>query len=295
MTNFKKIIVALDFSATDEKLLYYSQLIASKCQTEKAYFVHVEQNLAVPSHVLMDYEEMIHAMEPTDELIKQKLSKSIEAVYKQFPNLEMEVELLEGKPLEELVHWAKVKKADLVILGNKKTAIKHNVQGRKIARELKCPVLFVPEMAVPVIERIVVPLDFSDYSLRALQTALEIAAQRENAEVVGVHVYDVPTVNYYYIDTYYDKFLTVIKQRRQKEYFQFLEENNIDGRKIQMSFVENVLGNIPLHIYRHAQSIYADLIITGAKGHSRFDSIVFGSVTEQLVEYSKEMPLLVVR
>ncbi len=295
MTNFKKIIVALDFSATDEKLLYYSQLIASKCQTEKAYFVHVEKNLAVPSHILMDYEEMVNAMEPTDEMIKRRLSESIGEVYSKFPEMEMEVEILEGKPLEQLIHWSKVKKADLLIVGNKKTAMTHQVQGKKLAREVACPVLFVPEMAVPVIERIVVPIDFSEHSYRALKTALEIAEQRTNAEVSCVHVYDVPTVNYYYIDTYYDKFLSVIQNRCQKEYFRFLEDNNIDGSKIQVSFVENTFGNVPLHIYRHAQSIYGDLIITGAKGHSRFDSIVFGSITEQLVEYSKEMPLLVVR
>jgi nucleotide-binding universal stress UspA family protein len=70
---------------------------------------------------------------------------------------------------------------------------------------------------------------------------------------------------------------------------------HIPTDKIQPVYRENILQNPAKHILEYAREIQADLLLTGARGHSVLRNMLFGSVTEALIEQNHEFPLLIVR
>jgi nucleotide-binding universal stress UspA family protein len=58
--------------------------------------------------------------------------------------------------------------------------------------------------------------------------------------------------------------------------------------------VDNTFNNTARHISNFAQTQDADMVIMGAQGHSNWENLWFGSVTEKVVE-TANCPVLVVR
>lgn len=62
-----------------------------------------------------------------------------------------------------------------------------------------------------------------------------------------------------------------------------------------MNFLENKQHDIAGHIEDFALERPNSMIIMGAKGHSPFETFLFGSITEKLAERYNKVPLLIVR
>ena len=106
------------------------------------------------------------------------------------------MDVLEGKPTETVLKYAKRKEADLIVLGKPNRDHRPRLHLGKIAELSSCSVLFVPKGADIRLDEVGVALDFSDQSYQALQQALRIADEGNQRQppvrVYGLHVYQVP-------------------------------------------------------------------------------------------------------
>lgn len=98
-----------------------------------------------------------------------------------------------GHPVEQIVRHAEEVDADLVVTGTRGAGFFKGVvvgsTAERLARRSARPVLMVRQMPHEPYRRILVPVDFSDWSMAAIATALQIAP---GATLVLMHAVEVP-------------------------------------------------------------------------------------------------------
>lgn len=294
MEAFKKVMVALDLSKTDESVLEYTNYLLSKIGSVKLYCVHIEPDFEVPNEIKEKYGSEFE-MESLDEKMRHRMEDITRKALHNRTDIELDFEVIEGAPFEKLLHWAKVKDADLLVVGKKKISEGSGIVAKKVARQTDSSVLFVPQTAQSQITKILVPIDFSKNSAKALQTAVELAAVCGGAKVVALNIFDIPTVNYYYIGQNYGQFTALILENAQNAYDIFMQKYEIDKTKVEAVFEENIYLSPAKHINEYARKHEVNFMIMGAKGHSAMEVFFYGSVTESLLTYNEDVPLLVIR
>jgi nucleotide-binding universal stress UspA family protein len=142
----------------------------------------------------------------------------------------------------------------------------------------------------------VVGVDYSDLSERAVAEALELASLRENAEVHLIHVLPIAAPDLYYdaaippgTYSFDDAFL------RLRHYSAVRAQSQTEYPSQPIRVVPHLeAGAAPDHIVRLAIDLDADLIVVGTHGSKGIERLLLGSVAEKVVRYAP-CPVLVVR
>ncbi len=295
MQKFRRILVALDLSSMDQHLLQYLAAQEEMLGIEKAYFVHIMPDFAVPENVEVEFQKLFAPEYPVDEKVQDKIGFDIQETFGENTALEYSINVIEGKPYEKLLHWVEVKEADLLVVGKKEVSEGSGVTAKRVARNSKCSTLFIPAGPPLNVTNIIVPMDFSAHSLHALQAAKALQARNDEATIQGLYIVDLPPEEYYSRSKPGKGYRGILMESAQTAYDSFIREHNIDEEGLKMNFVENTRGDIAAHIQQFALEKEGSLIIMGARGHSPFETFLFGSVTEKLAERIKGVPLLIVR
>lgn len=210
-----------------------------------------------------------------------------------------------GIPSEEVLAAAKGEDSDLVVVGTKgKTGLEHVLVGstaERVIRTAPCPVLAVrsersegegggsdPCRGVSL-ERILVPIDFSDCSLDALEYAVQVA-RRSRASITLLHVLEPVS---YGLDF---ALLHVTKQGQMREVIR-ARLSDLAKALAAVGVPTNVEirgGLPPDSILDVAKAMPADLIIMGTHGRRGLSHTVSGSVAEAVLRKSS-CPVLTVR
>lgn len=210
-----------------------------------------------------------------------------------------------GIPSEEVLSVATGEDPDLIVVGTRgKTGLAHVLLGstaERIIRRASCPVLAVraqpygEEQAVgnrrdPThLERILVPVDFSDCSLDALEYAA-LVAQRSKAALTLLHVLEPIS---YALDF-------TLPNRAKREsikagYAKRLSDlvSALTSAGVRSEF--QILGGLPADsILDKARTQAADLIVMGTHGRRGLSHALFGSIAESVLRKSS-CPVLMVR
>ncbi len=131
------------------------------------------------------------------------------------------------------------------------------------------------------IERILCPVDFSDFSRRALQFALAMAQwYRAEVQALYAHTIAAPVVPIAAVpeENPYDSAALVDDARR--ELAEFVGQVRVDGAAATPSVV---VGSPVGAILDAARSWPADLLVMGTHGRSGFERLLLGSVTEKVL------------
>ncbi|HAF30366.1 MAG TPA: universal stress protein UspA [Bacteroidales bacterium] len=152
------------------------------------------------------------------------------------------------------------------------------------------------------VQRILVPIDFSDYSVNACRYAIGLA-EKLNAEIKLMHVYYNPVVNSMPLtDTYYyqvnmDEIIREIEIRAKTNMEEFykdlkdkIEKDKIEGVKLDYSLKRGIASE---EIIEESRDYKPDVIIIGTRGRGERENDLIGSVTAKIIEDSK-VPVLVI-
>lgn len=226
--------------------------------------------------------------------IRHQLVNEIKVTWKPQKDAAVRYLLREGSPIEELVKQVKESEANLVVVGKSKDETRHQINAKNIIRQTTANVLLVPEVATPKLERILVPFDFSEHSIRALQLALAIKNWMPNEVILQVlNVYQEP--DYSLFSNEPRKSPKDIMNAREA-FENFLAEKLPGIRKeIEPITIRKDKNNIAYYLLEKGKEYNSDLIIMGAKGHSRLESFFLGSTTERLIGRNNSIPTLVVK
>ncbi len=184
-----------------------------------------------------------------------------------------------------------------MVLGRKKVRNGSGIVPRRVARKVNCQVLFVPEEGPKQISNIVVPVDFSQNSANALKTALRLKQKSSEAEikVKALHIINMLPTDYYFGLEYNQTYREALRQQKEKEFAHFLQKHQLDTADMAVDLVVNNFQNAALQINDYLQNHPADLVVMGAVGHTAFESLMYGSVTERFIEVYETGPILILR
>jgi nucleotide-binding universal stress UspA family protein len=137
-------------------------------------------------------------------------------------------------------------------------------------------------------KRILLPVDGSENSLRAVKKALALAKET-GADVTAMHVINFPYFATVDINTAYPDMIGVMK----KQGIAFLDFVEKQGLKLGVYVKTKLVEGIPDdEIIKEAKK--DDLIIMGCKGKTALGRILMGSVCEKVVHHSKS-PVMIIR
>lgn len=287
VSSIYRILVGVDLSPMDERLIYFVSRYYKALTADKIYFIHVAPKL----HIIEDTNRpnpYLHA--PADETIAKDIEFTVKNYFSGVQPA-YQIEIKEGNPAKEILNWSRIKDIDLIILGHDRDEDAAEVASEKIVNASGCSVLLLPEKSDYPIRKICVATDFSDVSLMALHEALAIAVETK-AEVVCHHAYQVPS-GYHWSGKNYDEYARVMQENVEKEGEEFLSRAGQRGVKIKYSLDSK--NNPADCILRFAAEINADLLVAGGRERTAAAALFFGGVTEKLVRHNKNLPLLVVK
>ncbi len=152
------------------------------------------------------------------------------------------------------------------------------------------------------IERILVPVDFSENSIRACDYAIGIA-EKLHAEVMLMHSYFFPVINSIdygdglsYVVNLNDT-ITEIANKAQKKLLNLFNEqkkkidkNDFKHVKLNFTLTNGNPANEIINVYK---KYLPDLIVMGARGLSREEKEYFGSITASTIE-GTNVPVLAI-
>jgi len=282
MPHLKEMIIPLDGSAEAEITLPYGLALAQRLGAQ-LYIISVDEGAADTPNLYRSY------LQHLDERLKAK-----------YPGLPAwQTRLQSGKATDEILRFVQEHEADLVILSA------HGASGRgadqlgKVAKGIltgtKRPVLLIkspPPDTGPLIRKILVPLDGSGIGQAAMDL-VTILAPAFGAEVVLIQVVEpvryLPSVNgmgAYTLpidDAEIEADATALLNRRAEGLRQA-------GITVSTAVKTGAASEL---IMKYARENNVDLIAMSTHGLSGLTRLVFGSVTEKILQYGT-LPVLVV-
>jgi nucleotide-binding universal stress UspA family protein len=132
------------------------------------------------------------------------------------------------------------------------------------------------------VRRILCPIDFSEFSVRAYRYALSVA-QHYRARLVAQHVVELwryPSVGFAASAEVYEEFSQALHQKAQEQLRELVKNYTQDETQPEL-VVEQ--GIAPDAILSFAEAKKMDLIVMGTHGRRGFDHLMLGSVTERVL------------
>lgn len=283
-------VVGLELARPDYSVLEYLRYLFGNVKAGEVRFVHV-----IPRLEFFYWEDQEEKVEVDNNILK-RMEDEISAFFKDGARPRATLEIREGNAMEELLAEADKTGARLVVIGQRGIGV-HNIAPRRLARKVDCPILVVPEKADAVLSHILVPIDFSPSSVKALQAAIAMRRQvNSDAAITCVNIYELPDLSAYRLQRTPEELRQMVEEDRSQAFRAFLREYaGEDAASIQTTLINKDDWSIAHYITRFAADNHCDLIIVGAKGHSRLERLVLGSVTESLLSENDQYPVLVVK
>lgn len=290
-----KILVPVDFSDASKSALDHAVLYARALELD-IELLHVAPDYFAPQHGLAGPNYVGVA-----ELHAQLMDSALKNIAHMGSQLEKQsgihvaTHVSSGHAIEAIAAYAKESHAELIVAATHgRTGFDHFLMGsvcERILRVAPCPVLVArqPDGVSPKVRRVMVPVDCSGTSLRALERASTIA-NHFGAELEILHVWEQP----YFIKgarpapELVDRF----RQDAHDKLEQFLAAADVPTHARQAPTM--LVGAPAVTILGRVSEQPPDLIVMGTHGRSGLKHLVLGSVAETVTRYAP-CSVLVVR
>jgi nucleotide-binding universal stress UspA family protein len=293
---YERIMVPLDGSNAAEMVLPYAEEMATKFNTEIALVSVAEPAPTEFDHLFRVY---LHTIQ---EKVRAELIH-----WGARPGRRVDVEVLFGKPADEILTYAAGKNVSLVVMASRGRSGEGpwllGTIAAKVLRATTKPVLLVRKEAPAeglqrkgLIKRILVPLDGSKVAERIIPHAQELAKVM-GGEVILFKAYEslFRTMSHDAIVGISVEEAKKANKHREEEAKGYLKAIAGPFREMGLTVSEVVVSGDPAEVILHyAESSAVDIITMSTHGLSGIKRWVFGSVTDKVL-HAGDMPVLVVR
>jgi len=293
---YERIMVPLDGSSAAEMVLPYAEEMVSKFNSEIALVSVAEPTPAESDHLFRAYLQTIQ------EKVRTELRD-----WGARPETPVNVEVLLGKPADEILTYAGDKNVSLVVMASRGRSgegpwlLGHIAA--KVLRAITKPVLLVRTKAPAeglqrkrLIKRILVPMDGSKVAEQIVPHA-ERLAKVMGGEVILFQAYESlgRMMSGEGFRVMPEKEVNEENKRREEEAKVYLKSIAKPFREKGLTVSEVVTSGDPAEkILDYAESNAVDTITMSTHGRSGIKRWVFGSVTDKVL-HAGDMPVLVVR
>jgi len=291
MYQLNRILVCVDLTHMDEDVIRYSSKIAEVVEADTVYFLHVAKDLNLPQEVADKYQEVLA---PLDETIKHQVKTTVDKYYQKNDYTETHIDILEGKPTDQLLKYAKRKDVDLIVMGKHTSAGKPKVKQGKIAELSHCSILFVPKGADIKIDSAMVATDFSEFAKMALEQALHIKGKDDEVTVYAHHVYTVPQ-GYHKTGKSYQEFAEIMRGHATRDAEKFFKKHKINKELCEVHYTLSDDDKVHDELNDFAKDKDVDMILIGSQGRTAAAAFLLGSVAEHLLHFDNHIPVFIVK
>lgn len=193
--------------------------------------------------------------------------------------------VVRGRPSDEIQDAAVVHDVDLIVVGSPhRTRTRYTGRTlRNLIRNAPCPILVARRSSASLYARVLIPVDFSDASLRALQSAGSLKLL-DRAHVTVLHAFEAPGksklsgfgVGRDQIDSYVEG----CRSRCAEDVEALLASGGLVDRDWSRRIEE---GSPQEAIARLAERFPADLLVLGTHARTGFRKALLGSVTDDIL------------
>jgi nucleotide-binding universal stress UspA family protein len=289
MYQFKRLLVGISFAKQKGASIRYAAMISRLAKSEEVVFLHVASRVDVPDDLLKEYPDLF---QPVDEYAREEMEKLVHEYFDGPRDTRITYKIVEGSPLVEFLREAKEGDIDLIVMRKRQEPTAKGTLFEKLARKAPCSVLFVPEGSKTWFTNILVPVDFSDNSFDAMETAVAIGSIASGInELYCLHVYSVP-LGYYKTGKSYEQFAEIMKGHAEKNYQEFIQKVDLKGLAAVPIFKLEKKESRGIEEVIEERGI--SLVVLGARGRRAGAGVLLGSVTEYLIG-STTVPLMAVK
>ncbi|MFO7495138.1 MAG: universal stress protein [Desulfobacterales bacterium] len=289
MYRFKRLLVGISFANQDGAGIRYAAMISRLARSEKVVFLHVASSVDLPEDLLKEYPDLF---QPVGEYALGQMKELVQQYFDGHPDTEISYEVVEGAPLIEFLRMVKEEDIDLVVMRKRGEPGATGALFEKLARKAPCSVLFVPEGSKAWFTNILVPVDFSENAMDAMEVGVSIGLAASGIqEIYCLHVYSVP-LGFYKTGKSYEQFAEIMKGHAERYYAEFIKKVDLKGLTAVPIF------KLEKKEYRGIEEVINErgisLVVIGARGRKAGAGVLLGSVTEHLIN-STTVPFLAVK
>lgn len=287
MTQQKRILAATDLSAPARHAVERAAMV-SQDTASGLDMLHVA-NLAP----LERLRQLVGAApvgleQRVMDAARQKLHELASAVHHRF-GIAAGTHVQAGSLVSELARKREDLGADLLACGARgENLVRHYLLGTTALRVLStasCPVLVVKQPPHEPYRRLLVPVDFSPSSLRAITHARRVAPR---AELVLLHAYNPPFEGHLRYASVEERVIhhyrSVARREANLRLRSLREQAGLDVREASLVVLHGDPGSC---IVSQEQEQDCDLIVIGKHGESLVEKLLLGSVTKHVLAQSQ--------
>lgn len=285
MFALKRIVVATDMSPPASWAAARAARLAHELGSESVDLIHVIDNLAIETlrHLIQTPLETERRL---TELSHKQLTQIERTLSEKYGISVTTTTLNVGRPYTEIVRYAEFVNAGLVVLGAHGGGLVRELfvgsTVDRVLRKLTRPVLIVKREPQAPYRKILIPVDFSEYSAQATEFAMNIAP---HAHIIVLHAFEVPFKAKLESDGVDDKLIQIyeneVQAQKKKEMQQFISE--LGAQKDTLSTVIES-GPASTVIRKNMEVLDPDLIVIGKHGQSDQDETLLGGVTTRVIQ-----------
>jgi nucleotide-binding universal stress UspA family protein len=299
-----KILLPVDFSECSEMALRQCvRLVRQLSATVEVLHVWEPVMLAAPEAVLLAPETAATLEQDAAKSSREKLDQVLR-------DLRSEGVTATGNsqqgalPSRVIVEFARTRGSDLIVMGTHgRRGFERALLGsvvERVLRQAPCPVLSVGPASAGAelreLQRILVPVDFSENSAHALRFALHFS-RRLGAEVEVAHVWDRPS--------WFDNQMTIMCDGDNRKLGDVIHENTT--RDLELFVREStptmfspppsrlLSGSPAKELLVEIEGGRYDLVVLGTQGRGGIGHLLLGSMAEKLVRLSSKPVITVPR
>jgi nucleotide-binding universal stress UspA family protein len=284
----KNIVVGLELNHIDEYLLSYIARATNFLKpTDFTFFtIHHDE---LPEEIRAKFPELAHEID--EHYVKEMVEETNKL--RGIPT-NLHFKAIEGNVLKRILELSNEETTDLLVLGRQRFKQDRKIQFKEIVRNAVSDVLIIPEEVVPKHERILIAIDFSEYSRDAILKALEIA-KHAKAKLYIEHVYKVP-MGYSKTGKSFTEFASIMKRNAEQSMTTFLGDIDLSSVDYEFLYALDKEHSAADVILETVKKINPQLIVLGSKGKNLFSALLVGSTAESFLdEPGLKTPLLLTR
>jgi nucleotide-binding universal stress UspA family protein len=286
MFPIKRIVVGTDMSPLASWAAARAALLAHESGSESVDLIHVIDNIAIET--LRNLTEPLETERRLMELSHKQLAEIERTLSEKYRISVTSTTVNVGRPYTEIVRYAELLNAGLVVLGAHSGGLVRELfvgsTVDRVLRKLTRPVLIVKREPLVPYSEILIPVDFSDFSLQATRFALNIAP---HAHITALSTFEVPFKGQMGSAGVDDKLIQIyeseVQAQKKKEMQQFISE--LGALKDNLSSIMET-GPASAVIRKNMESLEPDLIVIGKHGESDQDEALLGNVTMRVIQHA---------
>jgi nucleotide-binding universal stress UspA family protein len=288
MINISKVLLPHDFSDYSEDAALFAVEIAKHYDAELHALHIMQMHEDVPGDFQGDETHLDEYHDSREDHLKALLEEKAglhKGVHKVIPVLERGFSV-GGR----IIEYAEEHEVELIIMGTHgRSALPHLLLGSEaevVVRGAHCPVLTVHKGTADFIrshrhERILVPVDFSDFSEYAFKYGIGIA-QALNAKVDVLHVIEDRIHPALYAGGNVSIFDVIpdLRERTEQTMIEFIQRHGDLPVEVRPVLLD---GNTFSVVLDYAKKEEVELVVMATHGHSGFEHLLLGSTTEKVI------------